>query len=363
MAAKEKYDRIIECIENEVEEGSNTAPGLIASSVMEQCNVGLGGRDLSAVFTFLTDKSLNQYIRDRQFNRAYSELVEKNSSIDLAMSYTAVSDQSNFTNAFRERFGMTPKEAQMRREKSLISPPLTWNIMSEIPIMPKLEERNMSEKTLFGIAPDMLKKINEAQDYQVLFDFNDELSNAAFELAIARNITMKEAFSFTEEYSLYWEAVFGEELIRCQPDWFSDLKDNDSLLNLYFNYHMSVSEAMEIIGGLQRQGVEDVSKIDSDILDAYLQCDINYNRLKELHDYFFDRDDTDPYDWLEFVGLVESGETPEDAVEQTESFFLASVEKYSNLSSDELVADLEDEFINIYEKDDYEYYNYPKEDR
>ena len=127
MHVKEKYDHIISTIENLVQD-----PTLSAREIsLEAAKVtGVQSRDLSAIFSFLVDTTLNSYISSRKMDLAYSLLTQdKKLDIQSAVEISGYSDQPSFTKAFRRRYSMTPKEAHLKRDMTLLGKPIFWDML------------------------------------------------------------------------------------------------------------------------------------------------------------------------------------------------------------------------------------------
>jgi hypothetical protein len=73
MNAKEQFDKIIETIEIL----SNDLDGIKARDIAEHVSsmLGLGCRDVGAIFAFLTGYSLLDYIKERKLMAAYKMLI------------------------------------------------------------------------------------------------------------------------------------------------------------------------------------------------------------------------------------------------------------------------------------------------
>ncbi len=107
MNAKDRYDGIIEGIEEAVQNYSDYPAREIAGDEAE--NLGLAPREFSAIMQFFTGSTAIDYIRRRKLMAAYKYLItDKSPDIQTAISYTDYDNQSSFTTAFRKIFDLPP---------------------------------------------------------------------------------------------------------------------------------------------------------------------------------------------------------------------------------------------------------------
>ena len=73
MNAQERFECYISEIEKMAEKSECLKPNKIAEKLI--ASHGIGIRDINAVFTFLTESSLINYIKERQMMAAYKAII------------------------------------------------------------------------------------------------------------------------------------------------------------------------------------------------------------------------------------------------------------------------------------------------
>ncbi len=129
MNAKNRYDGIIESIEEAVENWSDPAREIAGE---EAGNLGLAPREFNAIMQFFTGSTAIDYIRKRKLMAAYKYLItDENPDIQTALSFTDYDNQSSFTTAFRKIFDMPPGGAMTLKDQSKWEEALTWDIITK----------------------------------------------------------------------------------------------------------------------------------------------------------------------------------------------------------------------------------------
>ena len=89
--------------------------------------VGVSEYSLQRIFMFLTNMSIAEHIRKRRLSKAFEELKKSNIKIiDLAVKYGYDSSIS-FSRAFKNMFGITPRECKKSKEEYKIFPIIKFN--------------------------------------------------------------------------------------------------------------------------------------------------------------------------------------------------------------------------------------------
>ena len=124
MTAEEKFDRICSYIEYLIED-----PQLSSAEITEKTakKEFMTSRDLSAVFLFLTGKSVNNYIKERKMMSAYKYILDDDEfDVSIAVEISGLGDQPSFNHKFKHMFHITPKQAFERKNYSLYKKRLSW---------------------------------------------------------------------------------------------------------------------------------------------------------------------------------------------------------------------------------------------
>ncbi len=277
MNAKDRYNRIVDAIENAIREGDCAKPGDIAGLVSRTAGHSL--RDLASVFSFMTDQPLIQYIRTRQMMAAYQSLLgSKELDIDRAIAFTGLGDQSAFNKAFRKCFGVTPGQAFKEREEKLYEPAMTWEIISDSQAQAESAEEAepMNAKTQFGVEMGVFAKITEAMDYQAMYGFTPVQGNAAFELAEKIKFPLKECFAFVDNFCIhYLTDDDGKIEIKDEDSFKNHVLRSSALAEFCIHFDLSIEEGLALMTEIAEAGVSP-SKVSHDIVAIYLEGQMDF---------------------------------------------------------------------------------------
>lgn len=143
-SAEEKYNEIIDFIETNIENCTEYLRDIDLVKAVEAkfCPQYAGNlREMNTLMRFLTEHLLREYIRERKLNAAYQIIIsagvdsaKKRIPTSVKYHYTIVagySDDAAFDKAFRNRYNMAPTDAIKRKDRSLLTPPLSWAEISK----------------------------------------------------------------------------------------------------------------------------------------------------------------------------------------------------------------------------------------
>ena len=326
MNTREKYDEIIELIEIFIIERVGEKAGDIADKVVSKKGGGLSLRDISTIVGFMTGDMLIPYIKKRQLNKAYNYLVkDAKCNMDTAIAYTGLSDQPAFIKAFNKQFNMTPSEARRKRDSSLISPPQTWSVISIDESIKGNQESMEIEKNpkelRYGIDSKRFELLKHSLDLQVLFGFSDKQSEAAFYIADKNKIEIRAAFNFVDEFTMHFydeefEKLWGEKVEGSRYS-----VTLDALFYTYCKFKMSFSQSIELIDQLAVHGVNDITIVAPELIEAFQKSEYALFSFKELNEFFnlYKNENVgfqDPDGFDDFMELVLlSGDDPNIGIE------------------------------------------------
>lgn len=99
VTAKSNFNTMMNEIDNMILCRESLSSTDIKASIA--LNSGLSNRDLNTIFTYLTGRSLKDYITERQMMAAYKDIIEmREFNIDAAIILTGYDNQSSFTKKF-----------------------------------------------------------------------------------------------------------------------------------------------------------------------------------------------------------------------------------------------------------------------
>ena len=206
MTVKDKYNKTIQEIEERVSDpllsNQEIAEGVARSNA-------LIFRDMVAVFKYMTGSTLRGYISERKMMASYRYLIQaKTRNIEQALEIAGYSDQPSYTKAFKAQFGISPGEAYKRKDASLLTAPLTWEVLSteadsSLPVEEEIPA--MTETMRFGITEAQYAKAAEAMELEAFYDFTPFISQYAFELSDRIGKPLKDTFRFVDSFRDYVE--------------------------------------------------------------------------------------------------------------------------------------------------------------
>ena len=302
MNAKEKIEKIIFDIE---ELATNDCIKASEISEIVAANLFMGYRELNDVFKFFTDRSLNEYIKERKMMAAYELLIEQDDfNINQCIEISGLDNQSSFGKKFKEVFGVSPYDAFTAKDQSKCLPPLSWNSIFEI--HSKKNEsmsEEKSEQEFFGVTSAQYKKILEAQEYQALYDFNDSQSLAAFKIAESENAPLKKAFALVDDYLNCCEIILDKKAKGKNLEWLMSAQAK-KLKKVYFTVNVSIYEAMDIID-IAKENNYSLTKKHIEYLAVY--CQDPYFYFDEFLSYVEKFEELGGADFEEYWEMLSSG--------------------------------------------------------
>lgn len=199
MTAKERYDTIIQEIENKATTQRIQAKDIAEEIAWDQC---LSCRDLATVLGFMTGEKLINYIRSRKYQAAYGFLIEAKErgikmshAISKALDIAEIKEQSSLNKIFLKLFGVTPGDAYLLQDASRMTPPKSWDeISGENTAEEELEETEKETDEIFGIDRAIYERISKINDLESFYGLSRDYSVVAVRLADEFNITLEDAF-------------------------------------------------------------------------------------------------------------------------------------------------------------------------
>jgi AraC-like DNA-binding protein len=303
MNAKEQFDKIIETIEIL----SNDLDGIKARDIAEHVSsmLGLGCRDVGAIFAFLTGYSLLDYIKERKLMAAYKMLISiPLLDIEGAITVSGYDNQSSFGKKFKEYFDMTPTEAFEKKDQTRYTSAFSWSsiVSNNVKSADNLFPQESSEKTKFGITQTQYAKIMEAADYQALYGFNDIQSDAAFQVAEEMQVPLKDAFEFIDDFSNNYCLNDNGEFNVSAEELYLLINAAPELKYVYFKITNSVYEALNLIGEAKTFGYN-LMEIDPEYISSYLNDSWRFDEFMFLVEKFEELGGADFDDFIFKVGL------------------------------------------------------------
>ncbi len=301
MNAEQRFDALSDMIEQEVTCRFGKRPSYIVQDVCTATGVGI--REINAIFSFLTGMPLLEYIRERKLMASYRLLITSDVfDIDAAIEVAGYDNQSSYGKRFKERFGMTPKQAFKKRQANLYKNPLKWKQLAEkdAPEYDTLAEVVPIEQARFGIREEEFLRISLAIGLQELLQMNDAAANTAYRLAGRLDIDLPAAFEILLEFTQ-------EEFPRTAPETITEiqiekaLKGQDDLIRLCAKTGFSVHRVKQMIDTMRAFGFAPAD-VPDDVMDCYDPQFETFTEFIRLYRRYVDAGGCVPYaEFLEEV--------------------------------------------------------------
>jgi len=269
MTPKEKFEQVIQMIEERVEQPEYSSQEI----AMEVARFsGLQLRDMSTVFSYLLNMTLNSYIMNRKLMASYMFLMNSARMDSVrAVELAGYADQPTFHKAFKRSFNMTPKEAFLQKDRRKFVPIITWDALSGNSISPLNREINdleLMDSTTFGMPESSFNVLNEVLDLESFYGLPRLFSEYAYELSTKTDHSLADCFRYADslhEYSgdFQWLEGFNrshEELLR-------EVADDELIQTVFFEKGISVSVLVELRDFYNAS------------LDVLMKCDMNMLKM------------------------------------------------------------------------------------
>ena len=281
MQAKEKFNNIVYKIEELVLNEEYKKDHEISEEAFTTGECYIDDRSKNTLFLFLIGSTVIDYINERRMMAAYKYLINmKKRSFGRAVDLSGVQEQPSFIRKFKKQFGMTPREAFLKKDESKILPIKDWDQISQEGknIFVKLEEdENILREKRFGISKEMYIRAQRAENLQSFYKLNDLESEFAFGLSDSHSVSLDDAFEYV--YNYVW--VYAEDKVSEDADMKKrDVRIKEDLLNedtiyLYFNRGLSFEDIYIL---LLVKHINDMKESWREVEPMYLQGCLQYMR-------------------------------------------------------------------------------------
>ena len=322
MTAKEKFNSMSAKIEELAKSKDYLKPREIGMEIANHAVIGY--RDLNTVFTYLTGISLLDYIRERQIMAAYKTIISMPIfDVEIAISVSGLDNQSSFGKRFKERFGITPKEAFNLKDESKLAEQITWDIISNGNNLFEAEtkEQTYSPKK-FGLPEEEYQRIQQAADLQLLFELDDIQSEVAFTIAKQEKADIKKVFGFVADYCVFLDY----DIKRQETTYEILLNIFNAFPELRFVYLYVIDEigtAIDLVGEIKVLGYNPMS-FSPDFLKMYVEEDsMDFKEFLSLAKKYEEvRGGIDSY-FSEFIIKIRYGMDFDEAIREEDYMELA----------------------------------------
>ena len=257
MGLKERFDSIINEIENIVGSGTNDIPTITQGVARSS---GLELRLLADAFRFMTDMTLGEYIKRRLLLHALDAKVECNLPVEEVCEKAGYTEAASFSKACKNLFGHSP--SQFTSEMLSKHSPLFFDRLiagkdadqMECDTLITAKENN----TICGVSADSFADIKQILEVSAIYGFTDEEAESVYQLAKQCEIAVAQAAEFFDDFKLQIEngsVIPGLDLY--------------SMAVLACKYALSFSEAQSVVFLLEKNGYGSIPELPEAFFDIY----------------------------------------------------------------------------------------------
>ena len=343
MNAAEKFKSITDTIE-EFASDEHTSSSDIGILVAKKN--GRSVRDMSTIFSYLTDTALSKYISERKLNAADRALLVDGISKVQAAGIAGYGDQPAFSTAFKKQFGITPGAAQKSRNLSLLSPPLTWAELSgDLTSKSNIQEETSVGNLIFGVSQVNFEIIEKILELESFYGFKRMFSKYAFDLSEQTGYSIEDCFNYVEslrEYDGGGDFDQGYEDDLTPDERLRECGDDKRYQELFFTRGISVQMSASLLDE-HFVKLEEILSCDLEAIRYFpgfeLGVDISFSYYIRAYSYYvqhFSIDKTEEVfeDYLDFI-------TAGYPIEEAFATIYASAAVEEDISDDNLSDDID----------------------
>jgi AraC-like DNA-binding protein len=253
MTLQEKFEDIIDCIEQLVIAGNPDIPQALAR------DTGLNLRLLGDAFQFITDMTLIKYVRQRRLVHALTLRIELGLSVEDVAADAGFSDAAAFSKACKNEFDLTP--IQITEDVLKQYPPLSFDRVVSGGDAIQMENdavTTMKNDMICGVSPEQFAQIKQVLELGAIYGLSDEEAEFVYRMAQHCQISTAQAADFYDDFKLQIE----NGSVIAGPDLFE-------MAELACRQDLSFSEAQSIMYELSRHGYSSLRQLPDTFFDIY----------------------------------------------------------------------------------------------
>ena len=266
---------------------------------------GKTARDLNVVFEYLSGRSLSRYIKDRKMMAAYKYMIKDDEyDIQSYVECAGYDNESSFSTAFSEKFGLSPKKAFLQKDESRIEEPLS--IDSIIYSQSESDNINNGSEEIFGLPKNVIDRYNEICEYQAQFGLEKKHVELALYLNREKGIGLQDAFKTVEDLVMDFGDIRAAPTLEFMLDAIEEEVPVAYIKHLYPDISLwelkSWCSFMKDEGGNILEETPEFVRVFFDNVSAR----IPYKKLKEIYGVYLEKY-ADKLDFMECVEVIQEG--------------------------------------------------------
>lgn len=253
MTLEMRFDTIINKIESLIQQGEQDIPSVLSRET------GLNLRQLGDVFKFMTQMTLNRYIRQRRIINALTNRMQNDLSVEMVAFDAGFSDAAAFSKACKNEFGVSP--IQLAEETLVKHVPFTFSQIISDKYTIQMEAGTLNNTVSHNssyISSEQFNEVKQILEIGAFHGLNDEEAEQAYRIAKKCNVTLPQAAEFYEDYKLQMEN-------GSMPSSLDVLE----LAQLSCRHNLSVSESQSILCELKAYGCKCIKELPNYFFGIY----------------------------------------------------------------------------------------------
>lgn len=280
MNFKDKFDKMIDIVEENVEKDSKDIAPIIGKELI------VAGRTVNEAFSFITSMPFASYVRGRKLARVIEDVKrmpkkerDKRQNVieNIAYKY-GYSDRSTFDRAFKAYYKVTPADVVNNDKPFECVERLSLEMIMESSMENVINPEFIDEKTTAAVIDNLVNSgsmiinlesehdralLNDIIDYQALYGLSTEQVLLAYELSEDKS---------ARGVSRACEAIcFGCKELNVK-EITDDMRD---VLYLVVNYNLYFEEAEKIVLDIRSGSNVDIRRLDR----SYIELVVKYNYI------------------------------------------------------------------------------------
>lgn len=327
MKFSERYDEIVNCIENTVAERTDLmAIEQLQAIAGKYGFYGANQRDFNAIFSFITGRLPLDYIKHRRMMRAYETLINQDVyNVEEVILIAGYDNQNSFGKKFKSVFNISAKQAWQKRDESKIEKPMFWEEIEEVTVEKRpLETINQTWNDVLGFDMKNYDRFVEFQNYCSAYGVRKEQGEAAYTIAGKYDLEIPTAFEYIKNFKFVTKEMYAEngyDYYFGEPDegeipltvdqfdpkaYFMEMVDDGDTVYCCTRAGLSLDEACIAIDRIEESGYDfEIKECSPAFLYAcaYSDCEIGY--LYRASEYYLDNSTDDYLDYERFDIFLE----------------------------------------------------------
>ena len=306
-------NKIIEIVEENIIVNSKEM-----NSILET-NLGYSYRQMADAFYLLTGYSIKKYHIKRKLEYAALMIINKRYKTLTSLAHDlSYNDQAAFTKAFKQEFGITPKEATKENIVTLGKMKINLSIEWGDETIQCLEPI-INDNVCFGISEKKFDDIQKLLSLAAFYGMNNTQANIAYEISEINDIDFDSAFEFFNDYLelCTWDSACDSfSITGYLLDDETDTVDltvrkyeqiSPEYIFIYKKFGLLPTESFDLIESYHLFLIGfDEERITSRHIDLYRLFEDNKLNAREIEEILTDFYSHTGLDWEEFLDYLSS---------------------------------------------------------